>query len=99
MAATDADSVHVTEGGAIGMNVGGYVIAMRPSEWHAACKEAADLRTQLEAIEAERDSLLEGIRALHKVWWTVGADLDKEAVAQQCLKLFKLLPARSDKNG
>lgn len=46
-----ADSVHVTEGGAIGMNVGGYVIVMRPREWHAACKEAADLRNKLDAAE------------------------------------------------
>lgn len=50
-----ADSVHVTAGGAIGMNVGGYVIVMRPREWHNVCKEAVDLRNRLDAAEAALD--------------------------------------------
>ena len=29
-----ADSIHVTEGGGIGMNVGGYVIVLPIREWH-----------------------------------------------------------------
>lgn len=48
-----SDRVHVTAGGGIGMNVGGYVIVMRPKEWHAACKESAELRTRLDGAEAE----------------------------------------------
>lgn len=37
-------SIHVTDGGAIGMEVGGYVIVASPESWHAFCKisEAAD---------------------------------------------------------
>lgn len=46
-----ADSVHVTQGGGIGMNVGGHVIVMRPREWHSVCKEAIELRNQLDAAE------------------------------------------------
>jgi len=43
-----ADSVHVTLGGGIGINVGGRVIVMRPNEWHNVCQEAADLRDKLD---------------------------------------------------
>lgn len=35
-----------------------------------------------------------GIRELQRVWWTKGIDLDKDAVAAQCLKLFALLPQK-----
>ena len=48
-----ADSVHVTQGGGIGMNVGGHVIVMRPSEWHNVCKEAVELRNQLDVAQAK----------------------------------------------
>lgn len=44
-----ADSVHVTLGGGIGMNVDGHVIVMRPKEWHAVCAEAIELRNKLDA--------------------------------------------------
>ncbi len=46
--------------------------------------EAADRIEQLE----------NGIRKLHWVWWTKGVDLDKDAIAQECLKLFALLPEK-----
>lgn len=66
--------------------------------WDAKAAEGYDQNTSFDVVwanlRAERDSLREGIRALHKVWWTTGADLDKDAVAQQCLKLFKLLPPK-----
>lgn len=35
-----SDSIHVTEGGGIGMNCGGHVIVMPISGWHAAAKLA-----------------------------------------------------------
>ena len=34
-----ADSLYVTEGGGIGMNVGGFVIVLPIREWHALAKE------------------------------------------------------------
>lgn len=34
-----ADSIHVTEGGSIGMNVGGEVIVMPIRNWFRAAKE------------------------------------------------------------
>jgi hypothetical protein len=38
-----ADSIHVTEGGGIGMNVGGLVIVMPIREWHAlAARKSPD---------------------------------------------------------
>jgi len=56
-----ADSVHVTQGGGIGMNVGGYVIVMRPKEWHSVCAEAVDLRNELDAATAECTASMETI--------------------------------------
>ena len=35
-----ANSVHVTEGGGIGINCGGHVIVKRLHEWHALAKAA-----------------------------------------------------------
>jgi hypothetical protein len=37
-----ADSIHVTEGGGIGIDCGGYVVVMPLRKWHAlACPERA----------------------------------------------------------
>lgn len=36
-----SDSIHVTEGGGIGINHGGTVIVMRASSWHALAKTFA----------------------------------------------------------
>jgi hypothetical protein len=38
-----SDSIHVTEDGAIGMNVGGYVIVMPHYEWHALASGAVEV--------------------------------------------------------
>ena len=36
-----ADSIHVTEGGGIGMNCGGYVIVQPIRKWHEASRDLA----------------------------------------------------------
>lgn len=45
-----ADSLHVTEGGGIGMNVGGYVIVKPLKGWHALAETDADLKETLKAV-------------------------------------------------
>jgi hypothetical protein len=40
-----ADSIHVTEGGGIGINVGGHVIVRSLKQWHAAIAEVERLQT------------------------------------------------------
>ena len=52
--------------------------------------EAAATRTakQWEDKCAEAAKLHHAIDELHRVWWTDGTDLNKDAVASQCLSLF-----------
>lgn len=52
----------------------------------------AEAGQRLNAANIENDRLRDGIRALHKVWFT-GPDLDKDKISQACLTLFRLLPA------
>lgn len=48
-----ADSIHVTQEGWIGMNVGGLVIAMPVKEWHRlACKATGRRGDELERLRA-----------------------------------------------
>lgn len=56
----------------------------------------AALATHQPNQRGERVMELEhGIRDLHRVWFK-GADLDKDAISQQCLKLFQLLPNKAE---
>ncbi len=56
-----ADSIHVTEGGAIGIDVGGFVIVMPLRDWHALAVESAVNRAipldvgKIEAFPPESD--------------------------------------------
>lgn len=44
-----ASSIHVTEHGGIGMNVGGYVIVMPIEKWHSIAKTSTELRDAFNA--------------------------------------------------
>ena len=44
-------SLHVTESGAIGMNVGGSVIVMRIRDWHALARQLAEAQQRIAAAE------------------------------------------------
>jgi hypothetical protein len=77
-----ADSIHVTEGGGIGMNVGGLVIVMPIREWHALAARKSPV-----SVPSKDD-----------IAWTIfntaadhGADFSwtvARAIAGKVLKLF-----------
>lgn len=47
-----SSSIHVTEGGGIGMQVGGYVIVMPVREWHKLAR-AAEINAPIAQSEQE----------------------------------------------
>lgn len=60
----NADSIHVTESGGIGINCNGYVIVMPLFEWHAAARGlAAHAQAQRDAEIDELREELESARA------------------------------------
>lgn len=74
-----ADSIHVTENGKIGMNVGGHVIVMPIKEWH----KVADV----DKLLVERPGAGEATYTLEQIkeaWDSVGMDCWPEYV--DCLK-------------
>ena len=52
------DRIHVTQGGSIGINVGGLVIVKPLSEWHEL---AQDLWAEKELVQARIDKLTEAL--------------------------------------
>jgi hypothetical protein len=59
-------SIHVTEGGGIGFNVGGYVIVQPIEAWHAQDKEIAGLREELEAAYNSGSQLADDLYKLDR---------------------------------
>lgn len=55
-----ADSIHVTAGGAIGMNCGGMVIVKPLREWHALCAPLQPAAQQPEPPASEQLPMIEG---------------------------------------
>ena len=49
-----ADSIHVTQSGAIGINCGGTVIVMPIRKWHDATREIAHRDSEIKRLERER---------------------------------------------
>ena len=68
-----ADSIHVTQSGGIGINVGGYVFVKPLSEWHALAGGKAAFQLAASAPQAEdmgvgEDAVAHVMRAILKKW-------------------------------
>lgn len=66
------------------------------AEMNESNRLAADNFKRAKLAEAEVKRLRAAIRDLHRVW-SAGADLDKDAVAAACLRLF-VIAAQNDKS-
>ena len=66
-----ADSIHVTEGGGIGINCGGYVFVRPLRDWHA-------MPARIEALEAALREILDWDELPLRIQWIARAALAPE---------------------
>ena len=103
-----ADSIHVTEGGGIGINVGGTIYVRTLQEWHSAMERLAAAQAELDAARRERDEsegLLSSCTDLLNSWareWGVSEAPNEKAIKTVAERLWdrmvpEILNLREDK--
>lgn len=76
-----ADSIHVTEGGGIGINCGGTVIVRRLRDWHRAVEETKRLYDALVKFgKHAKDCLFDAPLATGDGFWGCDCGFDKALI-------------------